>query len=134
LKTTEHEEVRMPKHIPDDWPAVIPRIFVAAPEPLVTFIQQVFGAQGSFQGERPTELRIGDSMLMVSAAIEREPMPAFLYVYVEDADATYRRALERGATSLEAPQDMPYGDRRAMVRDAWGNTWQIATHGGSFHP
>ena len=46
-----------------------------------------------------------------------------------DADATYARALAAGARSLEPPTDMPYGDRRAMVEDAWGNTWQIATRG-----
>jgi uncharacterized glyoxalase superfamily protein PhnB len=54
-------------------------------------------------------------------------MPAFLYVYVEDADRTYWRALAAGATSIEEPIDMPYGGRRAMVRGAWGNLWQIAT-------
>ena len=126
----------MPKarHIPDGWPALIPRIFVDTPEPLVAFIKQVFGASGSFHRERPTELRIGDSMLMVGASTERGSVPAYLYVYVEDADATYRRALESGATSLETPRDLPYGDRRAMVQDAWGNTWQIATHGGRFTP
>jgi uncharacterized glyoxalase superfamily protein PhnB len=120
-------------HIPEGWPGLVPRIFVDSPEPLVAFIQQVFGARGSFHAERPSELRIGDSMLMVSASLERGPQPAFLYVYV-DANATYHRALAAGATSLEAPLDTPYGDRRAMVRDAWGNTWQIATHGGRFHP
>jgi uncharacterized glyoxalase superfamily protein PhnB len=52
----------------------------------------------------------------------------FLYLYLEDTDAAYRRALEAGATSLEEPQDMFYGDRRAMVKDPFGNTWQIATH------
>ena len=54
-------------------------------------------------------------------------MPAFLYVYVDDTDATYRRALEAGARSLEEPLDMLYGDRRGMVEDEWGNIWQIAT-------
>jgi uncharacterized glyoxalase superfamily protein PhnB len=54
-------------------------------------------------------------------------MPAFLYLYVEDADATYRRAVQAGAQSLEEPSDMPYGDRRGMVQDRWGNVWQIAT-------
>jgi PhnB protein len=73
-------------------------------------------------------------MLMVSSSLERGPMPAFLYVYVEDADATHRRALQAGATSLEPPRDLPYGDRRAMVQDAWSNVWQIATHGGRFTP
>jgi predicted enzyme related to lactoylglutathione lyase len=47
---------------------------------------------------------------------------------VEDVDATYRRALKAGGISLEEPQDMPYGDRRGMVRDPSGNIWQIATH------
>ncbi|HEY3123564.1 MAG TPA: VOC family protein [Thermoanaerobaculia bacterium] len=57
-------------------------------------------------------------------------MTAFLYVYVNDTDATYQRALDSGARSLEKPSDMPYGDRRCMVVDKWGNTWQIATHMG----
>jgi uncharacterized glyoxalase superfamily protein PhnB len=69
---------------------------------------------------------------MVGSTIERQSMLAFLYVYVEDADAAFQRALDRGAQSLEKPQDMPYGDRRAMIRDPWGNTWQIATHRGRF--
>ena len=58
----------------------------------------------------------------------RDPMPAFLYVYVDDTDSTYKRAVAVDAVSLEEPADMPYGDRRAIVRDAWGNIWQIATH------
>jgi PhnB protein len=63
---------------------------------------------------------------MVTPAIERELFPAFLYVYVDDADITYQRALAAGATTLEAPLDTPYGDRRAMVRDPFGNVFQIA--------
>jgi uncharacterized glyoxalase superfamily protein PhnB len=47
--------------------------------------------------------------------------------YVADTDATYQRALNAGARSLEEPFDTPYGDRRCMVEDKWGNTWQIAT-------
>jgi len=67
---------------------------------------------------------------MISDAGIRSPMTAFLYVYVNDTDATYQRALDAGARSLEEPSDMPYGDRRCMVEDKWGNTWQIATHVG----
>jgi PhnB protein len=124
----------MAHYVPEGWPTVVPRIFVDEPEALVAFLRHVFSAAGSFHPERPSELRVGDSMLMVSSSLERGPMPAFLYVYVEDADATHRRALEAGARSLEAPRDLPYGDRRAMVQDAWGNVWQIATHGGRFTP
>jgi uncharacterized glyoxalase superfamily protein PhnB len=114
------------KHIPAGWPALIPRIAVEDPEGLVAFIQH--------DRERPSELRIGDSLLMIGSTIERRSMPAFLYVYVEDADSVFQPALDHGAESLEEPQDMPYGDRRAMVRDPWVNTWQIATHTGRFTP
>jgi uncharacterized glyoxalase superfamily protein PhnB len=124
----------MAKHIPAGWPALIPRLAADDPAAMVSFIQQVFGATGQFNRERPSELRIGDSLLMVGSLLERELSTAFLYLYVEDTDATYERALECGAASLEAPQDMPYGDRRAMVRDPWGTTWQIATHLGEFTP
>ena len=89
---------------------------------------------GRFHPERPSELRIGDSVLMVGSTVARQTMPAFLYIYVEDTDTVFQRALDRGAQSLEEPQDMPYGDRRAMIRDPWDNTWQIATHRGQFTP
>ncbi len=65
---------------------------------------------------------------MISDAGRRKPATAFLYVYVDDTEATYQRALDAGAKSLEASSDVPYGDRRCMVEDKWGNTWQIATH------
>ncbi len=67
---------------------------------------------------------------MVSDAGIRDAITSFLYVYVEDADETYRRAIGAGAISLEEPSEMPYGDRRGMVKDQWGNTWQIATYRG----
>jgi PhnB protein len=70
---------------------------------------------------------VGDSTIMISSAGPRPAMPAFLYVYVDDADATYRRAMDAGARSLEEPLDTPYGDRRGMVEDRWGNVWQVAT-------
>ena len=47
-------------------------------------------------------------------------------MYVGDADLAYNRALNAGAMSLEAPFNTPYGDRRAMVRDPFGNVFQIA--------
>jgi len=49
-------------------------------------------------------------------------------LYVTDTDATYRRALEAGAASLREPMDAFYGDRTAGVKDAFGNSWWIATH------
>ena len=95
---------------------------------LVRFLKDAFGATGELKSDAPSQLRIGDSIVMVSGAGPRDVTSGFLYLYVENADATYERALEAGAKSLEAPADMPYGDRRAMIEDASGNVWQIATH------
>jgi PhnB protein len=113
---------------PEGWHTVTPRIVVDEARHLVEFVRQVFGATGEYRQDRPSEIKIGDSVVMISDAGARSRMTAFLYVYVNDADGTYRRALDAGARSLEAPSVMPYGDRRSMVEDKWGNTWQIATH------
>ena len=125
-------------HVPEGWPVLVPRIVTDDVVGLASFLREVFAVTGDTLAGRPTELRFpgpGDSLVMLSDPIARERHRAFLYVYVEDADATFARAVERGATAIEPPTDMPYGDRRAMVQDdPWGNTWQIATHGGRFTP
>ena len=119
----------MSKFQPDGWHTVTPRLVARDPENLVTFIKQVFHGRGEFRPGLPAEIRIGDSVVMVSdGGGLREPVRAFLYVYVEDTDSTYQRAIEANAISIEAPADMPYGDRRATVKDECGNLWQIATH------
>lgn len=118
----------MSKFQPDGWHTVTPRIIVRDPESLITFIKHVFHGQGEFRPGLPAEIRIGDSVVMISdGGSLREPALAYLYVYVEDTDSTYARAMAANAVSIEAPADMPYGDRRATVKDLWGNTWQIAT-------
>jgi uncharacterized glyoxalase superfamily protein PhnB len=106
--------------------SVTPRIVVDDVEAQVAFLRTVFGATGSVEPGRPAEIQIGDSLVMVSAAAERDRFQSFLYVYVDDADTTYTSALSAGATSMEEPMDTPYGDRRAMVRDPFGNVFQIA--------
>jgi PhnB protein len=118
----------MTNFAPAGWHTVTPRIVVEDPAGFVAFLAHVFAATGELRPEAPSQIMIGDSLLMVSKAGPREAFPAFLYVYVEDADATFRRALDAGAVSLEAVWDTPYGDRRGMVRDPWGNVWQVATH------
>src|SRR5262249_49187277 len=54
-------------------------------------------------------------------------------VYVENVDATYRRAIETGAVSIGEPVDQPYGERGAGVKDSSGNVWYIATAHGDRH-
>jgi len=115
---------------PPGWRTLTPRIVTRDVPGLVEFVRAVFEASGELTTQRPTVLTIGDAMLMISAAAERAPMPAFLYVYVADVDALWQRALAAGAQALEAPARVPYGDRRAMFADRWGNLWQVATWSG----
>ena len=122
----------MSTYQPNGWHTVTPRIVVSDPKSLIKFISAVFDATGEYKIGAPAEIRIGDSTIMISdGGGLRASMVAFLYVYVVNVDATYDRAVAAGATSLEGPAEMPYGDRRAMILDNWGNTWQIAT---SKHP
>ena len=118
----------MPQFKPAGRPDIIPRIITTEVAELVAFVQHVFGAQGARKANAPTELRLGASIIMISdGGGVREPMPCFLHVYVDDCDVRTARALAVGATHIEPPEDMPWGDRRATVRDRWGNLWQIAT-------
>jgi PhnB protein len=117
----------MTKSIPEGWHSVTPRLVVHDPALQVEFLKQAFGATGDFRTDRPSVIRIGDSLVMVSGVGPRDAMPGFLYLYLDAIDTTYQRALAAGAVSLEAPWDTPYGDRRGMVQDPCGNIWQIAT-------
>ena len=110
----------------DGYRSVTPRIVVDDVNAQVRFLRHAFGAIGEVDPDRPAEIRIGDSLLMISSSNERQVFPAFLYIYVDDADATFERAIEAGATIVEHPVDTPYGDRRAMVSDGFGNLFQIA--------
>jgi PhnB protein len=119
---------------PAGFNSVTPRMVVSDVAATASFLRAVFGATGEVREGRPTEIRIGDSVVMVSGAGQRELFPAFLYVYVDDADGACRRALDAGAAVLEEPFDTPYGDRRAMVRDPSGNVFQIASRASAGSP
>jgi uncharacterized glyoxalase superfamily protein PhnB len=117
--------------LPVGFHSLTPRIVTDDVPGLVGFLRKAFGAIGELPEDRPAVMRIGDSVVMISGVGPRPATPAFLYLYVDDADATYHRAVALGARSIEAPLDMPYGDRRAMIEDRWGNVWQIATFRGA---
>lgn len=77
---------------------------------------------------RHAKVRVGDSVLeMGEAHGPYEPFKSTFFMYVEDADEAYQRALAAGATSLSAPADQPYGHRVGSVRDPFGYTWYLAT-------
>jgi PhnB protein len=115
-----------PRQPRDGYHTITPRIVVDDLAAQADFLRRAFGATGDVEPGRPAELHLGDSLIMISSTRERDPFPAFLYVYVDDADQTHDRALSAGAVTIEAPLDTPYGDRRAMVRDPFGNVFQIA--------
>ncbi len=72
------------------------------------------------------EIKVGDSLVMLGqAGGEWKPLNAALYLWVEDVDATYAKALAAGASSQSAPEDKPYGHRNAGVVDRNGITWWI---------
>ena len=123
------------KPIPDGYQSVIPYLIVPEPARLIDFLARAFGAveKERFADEsgavRHAEVKIGDSPIMMGGARGDWPaMPCMNYVYVEDTDAAYARALEAGATSVMPPADQYYGDRNAGVKDFAGNLWWIATH------
>jgi PhnB protein len=104
------------------------------------FLRQAFDADVRASIPRPdgsimhSEVAIGDSIIEIGEAEEKETRPCELHLYVPDADATYARAVAAGARSLSAPVDQPYGDREAGVVDPSGNVWYIATHGETVRP
>ena len=102
---------------------------------MIDFLKEAFGAEETGRAQSPdgtiahAKVRIGDSILeMGEAHGEYQPMPAVFYLYVNDVDAWYQRAVAAGATSQGEPTDQPYGDRVAGVMDPFDNVWYIATH------
>ena len=115
---------------------ITPYLIVPGAAAMIDFVKQAFGAEEVFRVHAPgtdkimhAEIRIGDSMLELADASEQYPArPCGMHLYVPDTDALYERAVKAGATSVRAPEDTPYGDRSAIVTDAFGNSWFIATH------
>lgn len=123
------------KPVPEGYHTVTPYLVADGAAKLLDFVKQAFGAEERFRMDTPeggighAEVRIGDSVVMMAdVPSDGRAMPGLLHVYVDDCDATYRRALEAGATSAREPADQFYGDRTAVVEDAFGNQWSIATH------
>ncbi|MBI1879221.1 MAG: VOC family protein [Chloroflexi bacterium] len=123
------------KPIPAGHHTITPYLVIKGAAQLIDFMKQAFAAEEIQRMALPdgsimhAEVRIGDSMVMMGEASDQyPPMPAMLHLYVEDADAVYKRALQAGATSLREPVDEFYGDRIGGVKDSFGNQWWIATH------
>ena len=101
---------------------------------VIDFLKRAFAADevARYAGPDGTiqhaQVRIGDSVIeMGEAHGAYQPMPTMFYLYVDDADAWYKRALQAGAVSISEPADQPYGDRNASVKDPFDNVWYVAT-------
>jgi uncharacterized glyoxalase superfamily protein PhnB len=121
--------------MPKGYSTVSPYLVVAGAQAVIDFLKQAFDATelrrfDTADGEIiHAEVQIGNTVIMLGDAGEEWPaFPSWLYVYVEDVDATYQRALAAGGVSVQKPErkgDDP--DRRGGVKDHGGNTWWIAT-------
>jgi len=123
------------KPIPEGYHTVTPLVSVKGADRLIEFMKKAFGAVEIYRFPSPdgsvmhAEMKIGDSIVMLGEAMrDATPTSMALYLYVNDADAVYRKALDAGGESIGAPGNMFWGDRVATVKDFAGNKWWIATH------
>jgi len=120
-------------YIPEGFSTITPYFFVSEAENFIEFLKDALGGEEVGRDMRPdgkvghAQVRIGKSILMVSEAPEQyKSMHGAYYLYVEDAHASMKRALEHGATQEMAVSDEPYGDRQGGVRDPFGNIWWLS--------
>lgn len=120
-------------NIPAGHQGVVPYLAMDDAAGFLAFVEKVFDAKLTYPETRPEkieghhEVSVSGCTIMFSSTSEKcKPAPANLFVYVEDADDVYARALAIGATSLMPPEDTHYG-RSGGVKDAFGNEWWMTT-------
>lgn len=131
------------KAIPDSMHSVTPHLVCAGAADAITFYKQAFGAVevGRLPGPQGklmhAMIRIGDSAVMlVDEFPDRGSLgpkslkgsPVTIHLYVEDVDATVKRAVAAGAKITMPVEDMFWGDRYGRLEDPFGHSWSIATH------
>ena len=116
----------------DTYRTVTPYLLVPDADAELAFLKSAFGAvevscqRNADRTVMHAEVRIGDSLVMLGqAGGQWKPVAAALYLWVDDVDATYAKALRAGATSESEPEDKPYGHRNAGVIDGNTITWWI---------
>jgi len=114
---------------------VTPFLHPQGADRMIDFLKQAFGAKEESRHQSPdgviqhATVKIGDSMIeMGEAHGPWQPMPTTFFMYVDDVDGLYHRAIAAGAVSKAVPSNQPYGDRVGGVSDPFGNVWYIATH------
>ena len=121
-------------YVPPGYGTVFPYMVVDDADRLASFLTKVFNATEAgrtvLPGGRIANIRmnVGSSTFMISqaAADGMAAMAGAYYVYVNDVDKTFNKAIAEGAEKYFEPADMPYKDRQAGVKDAFGNYWFIS--------
>lgn len=122
------------KPIPDGYHTVTPFLNVKGTAKMLDFLKTALEAEEVMRMPGPggvvvhAEVNIGNSRLMLSEVADRPSSSSSFYLYVNDVDRSYKRAVGAGATSMTEPADQFWGDRMATVSDPFGNTWSLATH------
>lgn len=119
---------------PLDYTSVSPYLIVEGADRTIVFLVRVFDAvelrrfPSADGGVMHAEVRIDDTVVMLAdGGPGHPPIACNVHVYVPDVDATYRRALQAGATSVQEPMQKDDPDRRAGVKDPGGTSWWIGT-------
>jgi PhnB protein len=119
----------------EDTRAILPYLNLVGAGEFIEFTKRAFGAEEAFMLKSPdgkvvhARLRIGDSILALGeAAHQSSSMPGALHMYVPNVDAVYATAVREGIKVLRPLRDEPYGDRAAVLQDAFGNWWFASTH------
>jgi len=123
---------------PDGYNTASPYLIAEGAAATIDFLKRTFGAVelrrfSDAAGKlRHAEVRIDDTVIMLADPVPPDwpAIPANVHVYVKDVDATYRRALQAGAESVQEPAKKEDEDKRGGVKDAGGTTWWIATRIG----
>lgn len=131
------------KPIPEGYHTLTPYLVVRDAARAIEFYKRAFGAKEKGRMASPdgkimhAELRIGDSIVMLSDEFPgtkcQSPQAlggasGGLFIYVEDVDAAFRRAVDAGATVDMPVADMFWGDRYGKLIDPFGHQWSLATH------
>ncbi len=129
--------------IPEGYHTATPYLTIRNAAQALDFYKRAFGATEVMRMTSPdgrvghAEIRIGDSAIMLSDEFPdmdaRSPQmiggsPVMIHLYVEDADALVKRAVDAGATLQRPVEDQFYGDRAGKLADPFGHVWWIATH------
>ena len=121
--------------IPQGYGTVTPYLIVDGVSKLIDFLKETFHAEERARINDKedhvghAEIKIGNSIVMMAdSTAQYRPIPSQLYVYVDNVDDTYERAIKAGGTSEQEPTTQFYGDRTAAVKDPTGNVWWIAAH------